>query len=217
MLYLDHTPILLNFLYPNPSLHQPQSAAINVNTNSSIQNAKQPILNIVYKFKSVYHHSQHELRPLRQRPDRQCLGSYIGAFKPELYKRRGPIMKEDRNLLSFEELSATFEECLQYLKNSKCHEVLTHFFDHEHNVNITQCICLALGQIFDTLQRNYRLRKIFRPSASARRSDSAAIGPEDETRYSKCLPPRPQFSTCRNPISKILLNTRCSTFRMHSA
>ena len=56
-----------------------------------------------------------------------------------------PAWKEDRDFLSYEELSAAFGKCVQHLQESKCHEVLTRFFDHEHKVTITQCICLALG------------------------------------------------------------------------
>lgn len=59
--------------------------------------------------------------------------------------------QEDPDSLSFDELSAAFEKCVQHLQNYECHEVLTRFFDHEHQTSITQCICLALGS-FGTRQ-----------------------------------------------------------------
>ena len=54
-------------------------------------------------------------------------------------------IKKARDPFSFEELSVEFDKCVQHLKKPECDEVLSHFFDHEHKVNITQCICLALG------------------------------------------------------------------------
>lgn len=60
-------------------------------------------------------------------------------------RAKDPSIKDAPESLSFEELSAEFERCIQHLQTAECHEALTQFFDHEHKVNITQCICLALG------------------------------------------------------------------------
>ena len=60
-------------------------------------------------------------------------------------RARDPSSKEERALLSFEEISAAFEKCAQHLQRVECREELTRLLEQEHNVNITQCICLALG------------------------------------------------------------------------
>ena len=66
-------------------------------------------------------------------------------WREECIRDMDPSWREYPSSMSFEELSAAFEKCVQHLRNSDCHEVLTRFFDHEHEVRITQCICLALG------------------------------------------------------------------------
>ena len=57
---------------------------------------------------------------------------------------------DDRQFLSFAEISAAFEKCVEYLHEWECEKLLTRFFDHEHKFQITQCICLGLGN-FGTL------------------------------------------------------------------
>ena len=60
-------------------------------------------------------------------------------------RAKDPSRPDDRQFLSFAEISAAFENCIQHLRQWKCQEVLTLFFDHDYNFKITQCICLGLG------------------------------------------------------------------------
>lgn len=60
-------------------------------------------------------------------------------------RAKDPSRPDDRQFLSFGEISAAFENCLRHLHEWECQESLTRFFDYEHNFQITQCICLGLG------------------------------------------------------------------------